>query len=220
MLNLILDEGGTGQRVGVFFIATAFTLAQLGTNIAANSVSAGTDMTALFPKYLNIRRGSYICACIGICIVPWNLLDSSNSFTTYLSAYSVFLSSIAGPIIADYYVVRKGYLNILDLYSAQNTGTYWYTWGINWRAYAAYISGILINIVGFVGVVRGEGSVPAGAVYIYNVSHISNYSRIMSKLTALPGQLLHRLHRLIPRLLGSVGRLPRAWHKPDVARSR
>lgn len=41
LLSRFLDDGGSGPRAGVFFIATAFALAQLGTNIAANSVSAG-----------------------------------------------------------------------------------------------------------------------------------------------------------------------------------
>lgn len=58
-------------RFGVFIISFAFALAQLGTNIAANSVSAGTDMTALLPRYLNIRRGGYICAIVGLAMCPW-----------------------------------------------------------------------------------------------------------------------------------------------------
>jgi hypothetical protein len=33
-------------------------------------------------------------------MLPWNLLKSSNSFTSYLSAYSVFLSSIAGVMVS------------------------------------------------------------------------------------------------------------------------
>lgn len=93
--------GSAGDRAGTFLIASAFVLAQLGTNIAANSISAGTDLTALMPKYLTIRRGGYVCAIIGIVICPWQFLTSASNFTTYLSAYSVFLSSIAGPMISD-----------------------------------------------------------------------------------------------------------------------
>jgi NCS1 family nucleobase:cation symporter-1 len=165
LLKLFLEEEGVSgaTRFGVFVIAAAFVLAQLGTNIAANSVSAGTDLTALMPRYLNIRRGSYICATVGILLCPWFLLKSSNNFTTYLSAYSVFLSSIAGVMISDYYFVRKGYLQTRDLYSAQKGGPYFYTWGVHWRGYAAYITGILINIVGFAGAVGIP--VPIGATY-------------------------------------------------------
>ncbi|KAK5322511.1 uracil permease [Exophiala xenobiotica] len=163
--QFLLDVATSAERFGVFIIATAFVLAQLGTNIAANSVSAGTDMTALLPRYLNIRRGGYICAIVGLCMCPWNLLKSSNSFTTYLSAYSVFLSSIAGVIICDYYIVRKGYYSLRDLYSAQKSSPYFYWFGWSWRGYTAYICGIAVNIVGFVGAIGVK--VPMGAVYIY-----------------------------------------------------
>jgi NCS1 family nucleobase:cation symporter-1 len=149
LLSNFLEDATSAQRFGVFVISLAFALAQLGTNIAANSVSAGTDMTALFPRYLNIRRGGYICAAVGLVMCPWNLLASSNQFTTYLSAYSVFLSSIAGVMIADYYFVKRGYLQVKDLYSGKKTGPYFFFFGFNWRAYAAYIAGIVINVVGF-----------------------------------------------------------------------
>jgi NCS1 family nucleobase:cation symporter-1 len=173
LLQSFLNEGTSKNRAGVFFIALAFALAQLGTNIAANSVSAGTDMTALLPRYLNIRRGGYVCALVGLVMCPWNLLSSSNNFTTYLSAYSVFLSSIAGVLVCDYYIVRKGYLQIKDLYSAKKNGPYYYTAGIHWRGYAAYIAGVLINIVGFVGAIGKP--VPIGATYIYNLNFFCGF---------------------------------------------
>jgi NCS1 family nucleobase:cation symporter-1 len=173
LLEKFLDGASSGQRFGVFVISTAFALAQLGTNIAANSVSAGTDMTALVPRYLNIRRGGYICAIIGIVMCPWNLLKSSNKFTTYLSAYSVFLSSIGGVIVCDYYWVRKGYLQVKDLYSGSKTGPYFYTLGVNWRGYFAYILGVIINVVGFAGAVGTK--VPIGATYIYNINYFAGF---------------------------------------------
>ncbi|PKS11730.1 hypothetical protein jhhlp_001718 [Lomentospora prolificans] len=173
LLEKYIDDGGSGQRFGVFVIAAAFSLAQLGTNIAANSVSAGTDMTALLPRFLNIRRGGYICAAIGLAMCPYTLLTSSNQFTLYLSSYSVFLSSIAGVMISDYYFVRKGYLDVKELYDARKTGPYYFTFGIHWRAYAAYISGILINVVGFAGAIGRD--VPIGATYLYNVNFFGGF---------------------------------------------
>lgn len=174
LLEKFIDDGGSGQRFGVFVIAAAFSLAQLGTNIAANSVSAGTDMTALLPRYLNIRRGGYICAAIGLAMCPYNLLTSNNKFTTYLSAYSVFLSSIAGVMCSDYYLVRRGYLEVKELYDGRKSGPYYFTMGFNWRAYAAYIGGIIINVVGFADAV-GTTGVPIGAVYVYNVNFFGGF---------------------------------------------
>ncbi|KOS23214.1 Uracil permease [Escovopsis weberi] len=173
LLGRFIDGGGPAERFGVFIIALAFAVAQLGTNIAANSVSAGSDLTALLPRYINIRRGSYICATVGLAMCPYNLLSSSNKFTTYLSAYSVFLSAIAGVMVSDYYVVRKGYLEVKELYDARKDGPYHYTGGVNWRAYVAYIAGILINVVGFAGAVGAQ--VPVGATYIYNLNFFCGF---------------------------------------------
>ncbi|KAI5887332.1 NCS1 nucleoside transporter family [Schizophyllum commune H4-8] len=174
LLGRFLDDGPSrGQRFGIWFIATAFIIAQLGTNISANSVSAGCDLTALMPRFINIRRGGYIAAIVGICICPWNLLKDSNSFTSYLSAYSVFLSSIAGVMVTEYYLIRRGHYNLADLYSNHKDGWYYYTYGVNFRAYAAYIAGILINVVGFAGA-TGR-SVPASATHIYELSFFTGF---------------------------------------------
>lgn len=102
-----------------------------------------------------------------------NLLSSSNNFIVYLSAYSVFLSSIAGVIICDYYLVRRGYLITQALYSARPSSPYYFTLGFHWRGYAAYICGILINIVGFVGAIGKP--VPRGARYLYNVNFFCGF---------------------------------------------
>lgn len=134
LLNMFLDNTPShATRFGVWFIAVAFIIAQMGTNLTANSVSAGCDLTALFPRFINIRRGGYIAAIVGLCMLPWNLLKSSNNFTTYLSAYAVFLSSIAGVMLADYYVVHKGQYCVSDLYDAKKDGWYYYTYGFNIR---------------------------------------------------------------------------------------
>jgi len=174
LLGRFLDNNPSkATRFGVWSISFAFIIAQLGTNISANSISAGCDLTALFPRFINIRRGGYIAAIAGICMLPWNLLKSSNGFTSYLSAYSVFLSSIAGVMITEYYFIRRGHFYVADLYDTRKDGWYWYTWGINFRAYVAYIAGILINVVGFAGA-TGR-TVPLVATRIYQVAFFSGF---------------------------------------------
>ncbi|TFK25266.1 hypothetical protein FA15DRAFT_693882 [Coprinopsis marcescibilis] len=174
LLGRFLDGSPSpATRFGVWYIAFSFIIAQVATNISANSISAGCDLTALFPRFINIRRGGYIAAVVGLCMMPWNLLKSSNSFTSYLSAYSVFLSSIAGVMITEYFVVRRGHYRVADLYSASKDGWYFYTYGVNFRAYAAYVSGILINVVGFAGA-TGQ-SVPIAATRVYQMSFFTGF---------------------------------------------
>jgi nucleobase:cation symporter-1, NCS1 family len=194
VLSKFLDGNSRGDRGGVFILAFCFTIAQVGTNISANSLSAGTDMTALLPKYINIRRGGFICAAVGFAICPWNLMSSSSRFTTYLSAYSVFLSSIAGVMFCDYFIIKKGYIQVQDLYVADGSSPYYYSHGINWRAYFAYICGILPNIVGFVGATETH-VVPIGATYVYYFSYFTGYAAAASVL-------------LIITLIFPVGGLP------------
>ncbi|KAF4618266.1 hypothetical protein D9613_011628 [Agrocybe pediades] len=193
LLGRFLDDGpSSATRFGVWFIAFAFIIAQLGTNISANSISAGCDLTSLCPRFINIRRGGYVAAIVGLCMLPWNLLKSSNNFTSYLSAYSVFLSSIAGVMITEYYVVRRGHYHVADLYDAHKDGWYKYTYGINFRAYAAYIAGILINVVGFAGA-TGR-TVPLAATRIYQMSFFTGFSvsalvyYVLNLLFPVPGQ--------------------------------
>ncbi|KAM5531238.1 hypothetical protein V8D89_015104 [Ganoderma adspersum] len=174
LLGKFLDGNPShATRFGVWFISTSFIISQLGLNISANSISAGCDLTALLPRFINIRRGGYIAAIVGLVMLPWNLLKSSSQFTSYLSAYSVFLSSIAGVMITDYYVIHKGHYSVADLYHSRKEGWYAYTWGINFRAYAAYISGILINVVGFAGA-TGR-TVPLAATRIYEISFFTGF---------------------------------------------
>ncbi|KAN0084349.1 Permease for cytosine/purines, uracil, thiamine, allantoin domain containing protein [Tylopilus felleus] len=170
LLGRFLDDNPShATRFGVWFISASFVIAQ----VSDDMVSAGCDLTALLPRFINIRRGGYIAAIVGLCICPWNLLKSSNNFTSYLSAYSVFLSSIAGVMVTEYYLIRKGHYNVIDLYQTGNDTWYWYTYGVNFRAYAAYIAGILINVVGFVGA-TGR-TVPIVATRIYELSFFTGF---------------------------------------------
>lgn len=174
LMDRYVDSYSRGDRGGVFLIAFAFSLAQIGTNISANTISAGTDMSALLPRFINIRRGGMICAAIAFALCPWNFFTSASNFTTYLSAYAVFLSSIAGVVSADYLLVRRGYINVYHLFTNKKGTNYAYNKiGVNWRAYVAYICGILPNVVGFAGATGDK--VPIGATYVYNLSFFAGY---------------------------------------------
>lgn len=212
VLGRFLDDYSAKNRAGVFFIALAFALAQLGTNISANSLSFGTDVTALLPRFVNIRRGGYICAMLALAVCPWKLNSSSSKFTTYLSAYSVFLSSIAGVVACDYFYVRRGYIKLTHLYSLfapenkELPSFYRYNAiGCNWRAYVAYICGILPNIVGFVGA-TGTHKVPIGATQVYRLNFFMGFFSAFGVYAVLC--------RLSPPAgVPQVGAFEKAWYE-------
>lgn len=75
------------NQAAAFFTAFAFALGTLGTNISANSLSAGNDMTALWPRYINIRRGQVICAFLGgWALCPWEILARCVTGSRFISA--------------------------------------------------------------------------------------------------------------------------------------
>lgn len=163
--RLKVDPYNAGNRAGVFFIAMAFIIGQIGVNVAANSLSAGHDLAAMAPRFISIRRGSFVAAAVGFAMCPWHLLESSNSFATYLSAYSLFLSSISGTMLCDYYLVRRGLIHVPSLYTSDTQGSYRYLGGFNLRAFAAYLAGIAMGVTGFAGVLGANVSTAAEHIY-------------------------------------------------------
>ena len=63
------------NRVCAFLTSFIFGLSTLASNISANSGHAGNEMSALYPRYINIRRGQVICAFLGgWALCPWKVL--------------------------------------------------------------------------------------------------------------------------------------------------
>ena len=98
-------------------------LAALGVNISANSLSAANDLSALFPSYVNIRRGQLICALMAWVLVPWKILASAASFLNFMSAYSVFLGPIAAILVWDFWWLKGRKYDVVALYHPDRYGT-------------------------------------------------------------------------------------------------
>lgn len=173
MQSMLDVDQSAATRAGLAFIALGFIYVQLLLNVAANSISAGCDLTALLPRFINIRRGGYICVIIGFAMNPWLLMKSSNNFSTYLGSYGVLLSCIAGPMITDYWLVRRGHMRLRDLYTTDKSGWYHYTAGVNWRSYAGYLAGLAINVPGFLAACNPSIKVGAAAEHIFTLSWLS-----------------------------------------------
>jgi len=63
---------------------------------------------------------------LGIAIRPWRLLaDPSGYIFSWLLGYSGGLGSIAGVLIADYWIVRKTSLRLKDLYLREGAYRGW-----------------------------------------------------------------------------------------------
>ncbi|KAL9602758.1 MAG: hypothetical protein Q9219_001601 [cf. Caloplaca sp. 3 TL-2023] len=148
------------NRPAKFFAGLLFAFANIGTStipinlhtkshakdnadVAGNSISFGNDLMTLFPRYINIRRGQFVCAILGFLIFPWKIEKAASAFLAFLNGYSIFLGPISGIMLTDYYILRrKTGLNVQQLYTPKE-GIYWYTSGINWRGVTCYFIGMV-----------------------------------------------------------------------------
>lgn len=83
-----------------------------------------------------------IVGLVGICTVPWYLLEH---YLIYLPIVSAFLAPLSGIMIVDYFVVRGTELDIKDL--GTKKGEYYYNNGYNYAAIISYGVSGLIGIV-------------------------------------------------------------------------
>jgi NCS1 family nucleobase:cation symporter-1 len=113
----------------------------------ANFVAPAFVLSNLAPKYLTFRRAGLISATIAVLILPWNLYNSPLVIVYFLSGLGALLGPLYGVIMVDYWLVRKGQVNVPQLYSEDPNGAYYYSRGVNLRAVAAFIPAALIAIV-------------------------------------------------------------------------
>ncbi|KAL4773513.1 permease for cytosine/purines, uracil, thiamine, allantoin-domain-containing protein [Aspergillus nidulans var. acristatus] len=129
-------------RAGVFFASLGCVASQFSISVVLNSVSTGMDLAGLWPRYLNIVRGSYIMAIIGIATQPWQLISTATKFLSVLSGFGVFMAPATGLMLADYHIVRRHRLKLSDLYIGSPSSIYWFSHGVNWRALVAFTAGM------------------------------------------------------------------------------
>lgn len=153
LLGAILDRyWSSSTRFAVFLSAFTWMVSILGTNIAANMIPFGSDSSMLFPRYITIPRGQYLVEFLAYAICPWKILASASVFTTFLSGYGLFMSSVVAIMVCDYYLLTKGNVFIGHLYNGHKSNKhYYYAFGWNLQAVIAYLCGIIPPFPGFVG---------------------------------------------------------------------
>ncbi|MEV5949281.1 NCS1 family nucleobase:cation symporter-1 [Streptomyces sp. NPDC051993] len=147
----------TDNVFGLLFALVTVLVATVSVNVAANVVSPAYDLANLAPKTINFRRGALLTGVIGVVILPWKLTSTPELYIfTWLGVVGGLLGTVAGILIADYWIVRRTVLDVADLY--RPGGRYWYTAGWNWRAVAAFLVGGVLAVGGSYSTVDAKGA--------------------------------------------------------------
>ena len=124
-----------------------FIVATIGINLVANFVSPAFDLANLAPSKLSFRSGGLIAAGITLFTVPWHFVSSPQAMAVFVGTIGGFLGPLYGIIVTDYYIVKRGRVDLEDLYSTATDGRFWYVGGWNPRAMAALVPAVGLSAV-------------------------------------------------------------------------
>ncbi|MFB7717113.1 NCS1 family nucleobase:cation symporter-1 [Nocardia sp. NPDC056100] len=149
--ELITDPVATVARIDNTFAivlgALTFTIATIGINIVANFISPAFDFSNVNPQRISWRMGGMIAAVGSVLITPWNLYNNPDVIHYTLETLGAFIGPLFGVLIADYYLVRKQRVNVDELFTMSEHGSYWYRRGYNPAAILATVVGAVFAVI-------------------------------------------------------------------------
>ncbi|MDE1547660.1 allantoin permease [Jeotgalibaca caeni] len=121
----------------------------ISTNATGNIIPAAYQLSALFPRHINYKKGVLLASVISFLIMPWKLMENADSIFTFLNIIGAILGPVAGVMLAQYYFILKQKINLdllyMDLKEKNKDNPYS---GINVNAYIATIVALVVSLSG------------------------------------------------------------------------
>lgn len=125
----------------IFFVAT------VGINMVANFVPPAYDLANLIPAKIDFRIGGLITAVAAFFIgALWVSVISKIGITGFVNTLGSVLAPFYGILVTDYYLVKKGKLNIQEIFSASPESRYYYVKGWNQNALIAFAAAGVFSV--------------------------------------------------------------------------
>lgn len=134
--ELVAKVGNTWVLV---LAALTFAIATMGVNIVANFVSPAYDLANVWPQRITFRVGGMISTVAALLVTPWNLFSNPTVVNYFLGGLGAFLGPLFGVIMLDYHWVKRGRVNVDELFDARPGSRYHYRKGVNPRALWAFL---------------------------------------------------------------------------------
>ncbi len=145
----ILEIINTWDSTFAIFLASFVLLATtVSTNATGNIIPAAYQLTALFPKYIDYRKGVLLASAISFIIMPWKFMQSGGLFLTFLNLIGALLGPVAGVMIAHFYFIANQKIDVDQLYVDQDKEDDSNYRGINYNGYIAMLAGFLVSVSG------------------------------------------------------------------------
>lgn len=195
------------STAGVLFALVIVLMATISTNIAANLAGPAYDLSNLAPRLFTFRTGAMATCVISVLIFPWRLLENPSVYIfTWLGTVGGLLGTVAGILIADYWILRRTRMRLDGLYTRDSA--HWYSGGWNWRALAAFAVGAVLAVGGSHSA-PGEGPFPEAGLIPF-LSPLADYGWAVGFAAALT------VHAVLGRAFPAVG--PPTGSAPEPVR--
>ncbi len=126
----------TDSTTAILIGAMVFVVATIGINIVADFISCAYDFANLAPRRINFFRGGVLAAVLSVFPLPWHLYNNPDSIAYFVGGLGAFLGPLFGVLMADYWVIKRGNVDVEALYSESPTANYHYLRGFNPRVTA------------------------------------------------------------------------------------
>lgn len=131
------------------FAMLVLLMTTISTNATGNIIPAGYQLSALFPKKIDYKKGVIIASIISYVILPWKLMENADSIFIFLNIIGATLGPVAGVMLVDHFIVTKGKIDIDKLYMDEKEENLDNPYkGINKKAYIATIVGLILALSG------------------------------------------------------------------------
>jgi len=135
------------NKVLIFIVALATIIATLTTNIAANIVAPANGFSSLNPRKINYKHGVIITSILCLAFRPWWMFGSAGAFMfSFLGTVGTILGPSAAIFVADYAIIKKKRVDLLDLYT-EGKGRYTYYNGWNIKAIIAWVVSFIFPLL-------------------------------------------------------------------------
>ncbi|HET7413067.1 MAG TPA: NCS1 family nucleobase:cation symporter-1 [Pararhizobium sp.] len=109
--------------------ALTFAVATLGINVVANFVSPAFDFSNVFPRQISFKKGGYIAALIALVLYPFAPWEGGAA--AFVGGIGATMGPIFGIMMVDYYLIRKGQIDVDALYREDGEFRFQAGWHVN-----------------------------------------------------------------------------------------
>ncbi|MFD2178155.1 NCS1 family nucleobase:cation symporter-1 [Veronia pacifica] len=128
--------------------AILFFAATVGINLVANFIPPAYDLANLMPSKINFRVGGIITSGFALVIGGlWVSTISQIGIFNFVNTLGAILAPFYGIMIVDYYMVKKGTLDVESLFSADENGKYYFDNGWNRKALIAFALPAIFSVL-------------------------------------------------------------------------